>query len=111
LNPEDYSVLSLNKRAFPDFRYSAEKHNPGGKDLGNIERCFLGPMAEFIGSIHAVDDMGFELFMDGKKASGPTAAFYTRPQALRTCRWNHEHYGKNIRVECRYNGDLLNPSK
>ena len=45
-NPEDFYTLSLNKRAFPDFRYQPVLHNPQGR---HIEVVSFGCMTDYIG--------------------------------------------------------------
>jgi hypothetical protein len=45
-NPEEYLALSLNRQAFPDFRFVPAAHNPGGKPL---KQKFLACMTDHIG--------------------------------------------------------------
>ena len=104
-NPEEFYELSLNKLVFPYFNYNPTKHNPQGKDVGNVDKCFLGPMSTVIGDYRRIPGKGYELFFNGKLVSGPEAAFYTWEQARKNCKANDErHDGDGIKVECRYNG-------
>lgn len=102
-NPEEYYILSQNKLAFPNFHYSEAKHNPQGKIFANIERCYLGPMTNYIGEIRHTPGKGYELFFNGNLVSGPETAFFSLKMALENCRWNMTTK-KNIMINCRYNG-------
>ncbi len=110
LNPEDFFVIGENKLAFPNFRYVANIHNPNHKALANIEQCYLGPMTEAIGGdpdrkLHGV---GYELFFDGKRVSGPEASFMSSNDAMANCQGNINEK-RGISIECRYNGKRFAP--
>ncbi len=51
LNPEEYYILAVNRRAFPEFKFDPTLHNPRGKriDPDRIRACYLGRMADSIG--------------------------------------------------------------
>jgi len=107
-NPEEFYELSLNKLVFPYFNYNPAKHNPRGKDIRNVDECFLGPMSTVIGDYRRIPGKGYELFFNGKLVSGPETAYYTKEQARKNCKANLErHTGDNIKVECRYNAKQL----
>jgi hypothetical protein len=107
-NPEEFYELSLNKLVFPYFNYNPAKHNPWGKDIRNVDECFLGPMSTVIGDYRRIPGKGYELFFNGKLVSGPETAYYTKEQARKNCKANLErHTGDNIKVECRYNAKQL----
>ena len=105
LNPEEYYVLSLNKRAFPHFVYENSMHNPEGKtfNLENIQQCFLGAMRESIGLFKKFEGVGYELFLDGRRVNGPEAALWSFYQAKKNLMWNVENQ-KGRKVEGMYNG-------
>lgn len=105
LNPEEYFVLSLNKRAFPDFVYNDSIHNPDGKsfDFEKIQQFFMGPMGESIGLFKNFVGVGYELYFDGRRVNGPDAALWSFSQAKKNLMWNLENQ-KGVVVEGRYNG-------
>jgi len=107
-NPEEYFALSLNKRVFPDFSYDESIHNPAGKtlDLVLIQQCFLSPMGAGIGDFRHFEGVGYELFFNGRRVSGPEAALYSLAQAGRNCAWNRVN-NASFKIECRYNGQLI----
>jgi hypothetical protein len=49
---------------------------------------------------------GYQLFLDGKLASGPDAASYSPAQARENCAYNNRTK-PNMKVECRYDGKPL----
>jgi hypothetical protein len=106
--PEDYYLLSLNRRAFPDFVFDPARHDPQGR-LGDgraLARC-LGPaMGAPLGPFRDLPGVGFELFYDGKRVNGPDAALYPRGAAEDACAWSVAEY-PNITVTCTYNGRPL----
>ena len=78
LNPEEYYAIALNRLAFPDFVFVPAVHNPGNKQLDSaVESCFLGEMSPYIGAIYQKRSVGYELFFDGQRVSGPDAKFYS----------------------------------
>ena len=109
-NPEDFFILSLNKRAFPDFEYKEELHNPSRKLLNNVSQCFLGPMDSSIGEFIHLPGTGYELFFNQQLVSGPAASYYSLKQAQDNCDWNIKN-NKGINIECRYNGVVFHPKK
>ena len=110
LNAEEYFILSLNKRAFPEFTYKEQVHNPDRKqfDLDQIQQAFLGSMGESIGPYRQFSGVGYELFYDGKKVNGPEAALYSFRQAMDNCVWNASHNNGTLK-EYRYNGVIFHP--
>jgi hypothetical protein len=106
LNPEEYFILARNPLAFPDFRYVEALHNPRRKPIQGVERCYLGPMTTQIGvdEQRKLEGVGYELFFDGKRVSGPDAPFMSRPQGVANCAWNRSDKKGRVRVDCRYNG-------
>lgn len=108
LNPEEFFVLSLNKRVFPDFVFIPEAHNPENIALNpaSISGCFLAPMDESIGIFSQPADIGYELYFDGSRVNGAEAMFWSFPQALANAEWNANNQ-KKINVECYYNGILF----
>ncbi len=104
-NPEEFYELSLNTLAFPGFVFKPAVHNPRGRELRNVDECFLGPMSTVIGDYRRIPAKGYELFFNGRLVSGPEAAYYTRGQAQKNCKANlQRHDGDGVRVECRYDG-------
>lgn len=103
LNPEEYALLSLHRRAFPRFRYDPALHNPTGRPISGLMRCLLGPMDSSLG---LPPRKGYRLYYDGKKVSGPEAALYTYQAAEDNCRWNRKHR-PGIDVGCTFNGRPL----
>jgi len=101
-NPEEYYILSLNKLAFPNFRFIESKHNPEHKSLKDVDRCFLGCMEDDMGTVPYIAGKGYELLSNGKLASKPEARFYTRWQAQKNCQDARKN--NKGKVECRYNG-------
>jgi len=110
LNPEEYYVLSLNKRAFPNFKFIPALHNPQKKHLNPVQKCFLGPMSVELGKFEPLLNVGYELFYNGQRVNGPEASFYSFLQAENNCKWNIENQ-KQIKVECRYNGKSFVPGE
>lgn len=110
LNSEEYYVLSLNKRVFPNFRFIPAIHNPEKKELDSVQKCFLDPMNAELGKFEPFLNVGYELFYNGQRVNGPEAAFYSFLQAESNCKWNIENQ-KTIKVECRYNGKSFNPGE
>ncbi|MBT4289116.1 MAG: hypothetical protein HOD92_17455 [Deltaproteobacteria bacterium] len=110
LHPEEYYVLSLNKRAFPDFNFIPGFHNPEKRLLESVQKCFLGPMSAELGKFESLLNVGYELFYNGQRVNGPEAAFYSFLQAENNCKWNTENQ-KQIKVECRYNGKSFIPGE
>ena len=105
---EDYFILALNKRAFPNFEYKSEIHNQKGKPLDDVQGCFLGPMNPSIGEFIRSPEIGYELFFNEQLVSGPAASYYSFSQSQNNCEWNAENH-KGIKVECRYNGVVFYP--
>lgn len=103
LNPEEYALLSLHRRAFPGFRYDPALHNPSGRPLGRMMRCVLGPMDDSLG---LPPRKGYRLYYNGKLVSGPGAALYTYQAAEDNCRWNRENR-PGIKVGCIFHGQPL----
>lgn len=103
LNPEEYALLSLNRRAFPRFRYDPALHNPTGRPMSGLMRCVLGPMDASLGLPLR---KGYRLYYNGKKVSGPEAALYTYQQAEDNCRLMRKSYPK-IKVGCTFHGRPL----
>ena len=56
--PEDYFTLSLNKRAFPDFEFADESHNPTAKPLDDVQKCFINPFSTFVGEFAHISGTG-----------------------------------------------------
>lgn len=109
LNPEEYYAIALNRLAFPDFVFVPAVHNPGNKQLDSaVESCFLGEMSPYIGAIYQKRSVGYELFFDGQRVSGPDAKFYSWSQALDNCRYNITSK-PNIKVACRFDGSFFRP--
>lgn len=108
LNPEEYFVLSLNKRVFPDFIYQEQIHNPraGIFDLDRIQRCFLSPMGSSIGDFKRHEGVGYELFFNGQRVNGPESALYSRMQALKNMEWNKKN-NAGLKIEGKYNGKVM----
>jgi len=106
-NPEDFYMLSLNKRVFPGFFYDSISHNPGNREW---ETIYQGAMDESIGPIRHVYGRGYELFFTGVCVNGPEAAFYTIDQARENCRWNMAN-NPDVILECRYNGITFYPAE
>lgn len=106
--PEDYYLLSLNKRAFPGFTFIPAVHNPDGRDL--VLQYNLGAMDPYIGEIERMPGVGYELFYDGQLVSGAEAHYYTFYQAEANCNWNIENQ-KGVLVQCRYNGESFYDNK
>jgi hypothetical protein len=52
------------------------------------------------------EEIGYQLFFNGKLVSNPDAASYTPEQAIANCARNQKTQ-IGINVECRYNGELL----
>jgi len=105
-NPEDYYLLSLNKLAFPNFRFIENKHNPQHKSMKDVGGPHLSPMDSSIGPFRHVPGKGYELFFNGKLVSGPETVFYTLPQAQNNC---YAQKKTNVKVECRYDGVRFYP--
>lgn len=103
MNPEEYALLSLHKRAFPQFRYDPALHNPTGRPMGALMRCLLGPMDQTLGLPLR---KGYRLYYNGKLVSGPEAALYTYQAAEDNCRWNRENR-PGIKVGCTFHGRPL----
>ena len=111
LNPEDFFVIGQNKLAFPNFRYIEAIHNPTHKHLTDIEDCYLGPMTEAIGGdperkLHGV---GYELFFNRKRVSGPETSFWSYDEAKANCQGNIKNNGGRISIECRWQGKRFTP--
>lgn len=102
LNPEEYLMLSFNKRVFPGFRF--ERVQSKKQSLKKL--VFLGPMNETIGPFKHFDGVGYELFYNGKKVNGPEAVLYDYQTALANLKWNIGNR-PGVRVTGRYNGDLM----
>jgi hypothetical protein len=96
LNAEDRYALALNQRVFPGLVPPTAHVDPAA-----LQRCFLGPMSA--GPLRDLPGVGYELYFDGARVSGPDAALYARALAEANCAANVARY-PNIRVECRYNG-------
>ena len=111
LNPEDFFVVGQNKLAFPNFHYVEAIHNPHHQHLTGIEDCYLGPMSEAIGGDpeHKLHGMGYELFYDRQRVSGPETSFWAVDQAKDNCRYNIQNNKSGPAVECRYNGKRFVP--
>lgn len=99
LNPEEYLMLSFNKRVFHDFRVESVQLNQ--KSLKSP--VFLGPMNETIGPFKHFAGVGYELFYNGKKVNGPEAVLYDYQTALANLRWNVENR-PGVEVTGKYNG-------
>jgi len=107
-NPEEYYMLSLNKLAFPNFRFIENKHNPQHKSMKDVESHHLGPMDPSIGPFRQVVGKGYELFHNGKRVNGPETVFWTRSEAQKNCQLNAQN-SKNVKIECRYDGVRFYP--
>ena len=102
LNPEEYLMLSFNKRVFPGFRIEDVKVNE--QPLKKL--VFLGPMNETIGPFKHFAGVGYELFYNGKKVNGPEAALYDYSTALANLKWNVENR-PGVEVLGKYNGKVM----
>jgi len=96
-------MLSLNKLAFPNFRFIENKHNLQHKSMKDVESHHLGPMDSSIGSFRHVAGKGYELFHNGKRVNGPETVFWTRSQAQKNCQ-NNAQSNTKVKIECRYDG-------
>jgi hypothetical protein len=108
LNPEEYYAIAMNRPAFPNFVFIPGLHNPNGKKLERVENCFLGEMSPYIGKITKKRSVGYELFFDSKRVSGPDARFYTLSEAKANCQKNTKSRPRT-KVECRFDGKVLRP--
>ena len=63
-------------------------------------------MGEYIGEITQAPGQGYKLFFNDIRVNGVEAVFYTRRQAARNSRWNHENQ-IGVRIGCRYYGAPL----
>ncbi len=102
LNPEEYLMLSYNKRVFPEFRLDKVQSNK--QSLKKL--IFLGPMNETIGPFKHFAGVGYELFYNGKKVNGPEAALYDYSTALANLKWNVRNR-PGVEVTGRYNGKVM----
>jgi hypothetical protein len=105
--PEEYFILSLNKRAFPAFVYIPAKHNPDKKKFTTIDGCFFGPMDDSIGPFRRISGVGYELLLDGKVISGPETAFWSARDAKRHCASYKKNASPSAKIECHYDGGRL----
>jgi hypothetical protein len=105
-NPEEYFIMSLNKRVFPNFIFTKEKHNPKNKPLDNYYKTILGPMNENIGKLRQFPGVGYELFFNDKKVNGPDAVIMPYKKAVDNLKWNIKTK-PHIKVHGRYNGKLM----
>jgi hypothetical protein len=97
---EDYFMLALNRRVFPDFVYDARVH--GAVDANRVQGCFMGPMGSSVGPLVDQPGVGYELFYDGRRVNGPDAGLYSRRQAEENCA--QAATMTSALVTCRYNG-------
>lgn len=93
LNSEERYYLSLNDRVFSGYNYSQSQP---------AKTVYLAPMDEYIGSVYHIPGLGYELFFNNKRVSGPEAAFFTPAKAEDHCNAMKKRYRNKLKVRCLY---------